>query len=96
MVNPHLRDRTERVTRDPRRKLGWEDRLIGTMRLALDAGVEPRRFALGAAAAWAALGARGQLDELWPAADEPSGRKAVLVRLVTAAQARLRSQNPFV
>ncbi len=51
MTNPYLRDRTERVIRDTRRKLAWDDRLIGTMRLALDAGVTPRRFALGAAAA---------------------------------------------
>ena len=49
MTNPYLRDRTERVIRDTPRKLAWDDRLIGTMRLALDAGVTPRRFALGAA-----------------------------------------------
>jgi mannitol-1-phosphate 5-dehydrogenase len=51
MVNPWLRDDIERVTRDPRRKLGWNDRLVGTMRLALGENVEPFRFALGAAAA---------------------------------------------
>jgi len=51
MTNPYLRDRTERVIRDTPRKLSWDDRLIGTMRLALDAGVTPQRFALGAAAA---------------------------------------------
>lgn len=51
MVNPHLHDLVSRVTRDPLRKLGWEDRLYGTMRLALDAGIEPQNLALGAAAA---------------------------------------------
>jgi mannitol-1-phosphate/altronate dehydrogenase len=51
MTNPYLRDRIERVIRDTPRKLSWDDRLIGTMRLALDAGVTPWRFALGAAAA---------------------------------------------
>lgn len=51
MVNPYLRDRVDRVIRDPQRKLGWDDRLVGTMRLALEHGIEPRRYALGAAAA---------------------------------------------
>lgn len=51
MLNPHLRDAVERVTRDPRRKLGWDDRLVGTMRLALRYNVPPIRYALGAAAA---------------------------------------------
>ena len=93
MTNPYLRDRIERVTRDTRRKLGWDDRLIGTMRLALDAGITPHRFALGAAAALETLGptesAAEQLKELWPAADEPPGRKAQLVQLIAEAQAKL-------
>jgi mannitol-1-phosphate 5-dehydrogenase len=55
MTNPLLRDTVERVTRDPRRKLGWNDRLAGTMRIALSAGIEPARFARAAAAALEAL-----------------------------------------
>jgi mannitol-1-phosphate 5-dehydrogenase len=51
MVNPYLRDRVDRVIRDPWRKLGWDDRLIGTMRVVLKHGFDPRRYALGAAAA---------------------------------------------
>jgi mannitol-1-phosphate 5-dehydrogenase len=51
MVNPYLQDRVDRVIRDPRRKLAWNDRLIGTMRRAIESGVEPYRFATGAAAA---------------------------------------------
>ena len=51
MVNPYLRDDVARVTRDPRRKLAWDDRLVGTMRLAVNAGVQPRQFAKGARAA---------------------------------------------
>lgn len=51
MLNPHLRDMVERVVRDPRRKLGWDDRLIGTMRLALRERINPCRYALGAKAA---------------------------------------------
>jgi len=51
MVNPHLNDLIARVTRDARRKLGYDDRLFGTMRLALSQGIEPIHMAQGAAAA---------------------------------------------
>ena len=51
MVNPFLRDPVERVTRDPGRKLGWNDRLIGSMFLAAEAGVVPSRLARGASIA---------------------------------------------
>ena len=51
MVNPWLFDRVDRIIRDPARKLGWDDRLFGTMRLCLEAGIRPRGMALGAAAA---------------------------------------------
>jgi mannitol-1-phosphate/altronate dehydrogenase len=51
MTNPFLKDAVERVTRDTRRKLGWDDRLIGTMRLALGQGIQPVWYARGAAAA---------------------------------------------
>ena len=50
MVNPHLSDLVSRVGRDHARKLAYDDRLYGTMRLALEYGIEPRRLALGAAA----------------------------------------------
>jgi mannitol-1-phosphate 5-dehydrogenase len=51
MTNPWLHDRVERVIRDPVRKLGWNDRFFGTMRIALSQGISPRAMALGAAAA---------------------------------------------
>jgi mannitol-1-phosphate 5-dehydrogenase len=51
MVSPFLRDPVGRVTRDPARKLGWEDRLVGSMRLASEAGVKPNRLARGVAIA---------------------------------------------
>jgi mannitol-1-phosphate 5-dehydrogenase len=51
MCNPNLSDTTDRVGRDVERKLGWDDRLIGTLRLGLSEGVLPTRYALGAAAA---------------------------------------------
>ena len=50
MVNPFLDDRVERVGRDPRRKLGLQDRLFGAMVLALEEGIRPRYLARGAAA----------------------------------------------
>jgi mannitol-1-phosphate 5-dehydrogenase len=119
MTNPYLRDRTERVIRDTPRKLSWDDRLIGTMRLALDAGVTPHRFALGAAAAletlpvdpvgtrstasvtlpdengtrWNASLPGPALSALWPAADDPPGRKSQLIHLITEAQAKLKSKQ---
>ena len=97
MTNPYLRDRIERVIRDTPRKLSWEDRLIGTMRLALDAGVTPWRFALGAAAALDTLsstkGTADALKELWPVPNQPPGRKAQLIELITEAQAKLRTKE---
>jgi mannitol-1-phosphate 5-dehydrogenase len=51
MGNPHLGDTIERAARDPLRKLQYQDRIFGTMRLALDWGIEPTNMALGAAAA---------------------------------------------
>jgi mannitol-1-phosphate 5-dehydrogenase len=49
--NAALDDPIERVARDPRRKLGCHDRLLGAARLAEAAGVLPVRLALAAAAA---------------------------------------------
>jgi len=55
MTNPYLHDSVERVGRDPHRKLGWDDRLVGTLRLALHQHLVPRRYAAGTAAALAVL-----------------------------------------
>ncbi|NLB69311.1 MAG: hypothetical protein GX804_06480, partial [Lentisphaerae bacterium] len=51
MVNPYLRDSIIRVTRDIRRKLAWDDRIAGAMRLCLENGITPQHYAHGAAAA---------------------------------------------
>ena len=51
MVNPNLTDLVERVIRDPQRKCSWNDRVYGTMRLALQQGISPVNMARGAAAA---------------------------------------------
>jgi mannitol-1-phosphate 5-dehydrogenase len=49
--NAALDDPIMRVGRDPRRKLGAEDRLVGAARLAEQAGIRPEKLALAAAAA---------------------------------------------
>lgn len=51
IVSPFLYDLIDRIIRDPQRKLGWNDRLIGIIRNAMSAGIIPRRYALGVAAA---------------------------------------------
>ena len=99
MFNPFLCDTVERVGRDPQRKLGWDDRLIGTMRVALGQGVQPVRYAFGAAAGLATMDrsileknspVAKLVDPLWgdasPAARE---RESVLV-LLEDARDRLR------
>ncbi len=96
MVNPWLFDRVDRIIRDPARKLAWDDRLFGTMRRALEAGITPRGMALGAAAAvhYAQSEARERADartylcRLWgePASDPA---RETCLRLVEEATARL-------
>ncbi|MFL5300278.1 MAG: 2-dehydropantoate 2-reductase N-terminal domain-containing protein [Anaeromyxobacteraceae bacterium] len=49
--NAALNDPIERVGRDPKRKLGCDDRIVGAALLAERAGVRPLRLALAAAAA---------------------------------------------
>lgn len=93
MLNPHLRDLVERVVRDPRRKLGWNDRLVGTMRLCLRENINPARYTLGARAALDMLcetenGAADQLlDEVWQEADAAPEEKTMVRRIILAAPA---------
>jgi mannitol-1-phosphate 5-dehydrogenase len=99
MMNPFLVDSIERVTRDTERKLGWNDRLIGTMRLALQQGIEPRRYALGAAAAL--VGLEGNLPDctspsaclsrLWGDAASNAGEAEAVLNLIEKACQRLRA-----
>lgn len=49
MTNLYLSDPIERAARDPQRKLSPDDRIFGTMRLALDYGIKPINMAKGAA-----------------------------------------------
>lgn len=50
ITNPYLDDSVERSMRDPLRKLGLNDRIFGTITLALQQGVEPVLFAQAAVA----------------------------------------------
>jgi mannitol-1-phosphate 5-dehydrogenase len=98
MTNPFLLDTVERVGRDPRRKLGWNDRLIGTIRTALAAGVTPCRYAFGAVAALArldkdALGSAQMcaelLDEIWRADSPDHQERAEVLGLLERERLRL-------
>ena len=93
MTNPYLMDTVERVGRDPERKLGWDDRLMGVMRLALAQGVEPKRYALGAAAGLVALDERflegGITAEdlsarVWKSQTSADERREILTRIEEA------------
>ena len=70
MTNPFLKDAIDRITRDPERKLSWDDRVIGTMRLVLSQGGNPVEFAEGAKLAAAEFAEGGdvkaKLAALWP------------------------------
>ena len=55
MTNPYLADTVARVCRDVVRKLGITGRIFGTMRLALEYGIEPNNMAMGAMAGISAL-----------------------------------------
>lgn len=99
MTNPYLRDTVARVARDPARKLGWNDRLIGTMRLALAQGIEPWRYALGAAAALAMLEPKileteRSLEEvllpLWRDTETRADERRRVLDLLEQARHRLR------
>lgn len=59
MVNRFLNDSVDRVGRDRPRKLGINDRIYGTMTLALQYGIEPENLALGAAAGIISMIRRG-------------------------------------
>jgi mannitol-1-phosphate 5-dehydrogenase len=99
MTNPHLQDTVERVGRDPQRKLGWDDRLVGTLRLVLQQKVVPRRYAVGAAAALATLDpsfmntdmpARNLLAPLWGEEAAESNDAREVLRLIEEARHRLK------
>jgi mannitol-1-phosphate 5-dehydrogenase len=95
MVNPWLGDTVERAARDPRRKLGWDDRLIGLMRLAQAHDVPTPRVALGVAAGLEVLVPQASTTEqlaalagLWPPDADRSEAEAILRRVEVGIAAR--------
>ncbi len=72
MVNPFLTDSVERVCRDFERKLGWDDRIIGTMRVVVSQGFNPTELSKGASFAAKRLfgpdicEVRKGFEKLWP------------------------------
>lgn len=88
MINPHLRDQVIRVTRDTRRKLAWNDRLIGTMRLALEQSITPNRYTQGARVALKGLADEENktiddlLDDLWPEAARDPDTATTIKQLI--------------
>ncbi|MFO7900234.1 MAG: hypothetical protein R6V58_14385 [Planctomycetota bacterium] len=104
MTNPLLLDSVERVVRDPERKLGWSDRLVGTMRLALSQGIEPARYAAGAAAALAHLdpgflhgrvSADALAEALWEQDEPDRKQRAEILRLIEHAGLFLSDWQDF-
>ena len=64
MTNPWLTDTVERIARDPIRKLGYNDRIFGTMHVAIEYGIKPVNMAMGAIAGLAFLLARADENKL--------------------------------
>ena len=95
MANPHLRDGVERIIRDPRRKLSWNDRLIGTMRLARAYGIEATGYAMGAAAAVRLLNQEDPLpfpallDSVWAEAKPNPAEARAMLALIEEAEEKL-------
>jgi len=99
MTNPYLRDTVQRVGRDPERKLGWDDRLVGTIRVALREGARPLRYAFGAAAALAILDRSALeqyarmaelLNQLWSKAAADEKEKQAVLSLIEDGRRRLK------
>lgn len=97
MFNPWLGDLVSRVGRDPQRKLGWDDRLAGTIRVALAHGVRARRYGAGAAAAVVALdpaaletGCAAVLDRLWSEAKPDAEEARRVIEIVEEGRSLLR------
>jgi len=64
MTNPYLADTVARVSRDVVRKLGLNERIFGTMQLALEYGIEPKNMAAAALAGIALLLRRANENNL--------------------------------
>lgn len=79
MTSPLLSDSVDRVIRDIDRKLAWNDRIVGAIRLCLEQGVKPTLLTKGAAIAAQFYGI-AKVAETWP---EDSNRDEVAALLRT-------------
>ena len=103
MTRATLNDLVARICRDPARKLGYDDRFYGTMRVALEQGIQPVNLAMGAAAALIAHAGPARAGQPLPAADilaslwgsQPSPDADTLVAL-TAAGLRDLGKSGFI
>lgn len=90
MTQASLRDSCARVARDPMRKLAWDDRLIGTLRLAHQQGIKAERVAFGV---WAALEVTPvsleQLVQQWQHA--PTAEREAVLALLTDVRGRYQA-----
>ncbi len=92
IVNPYLDDTMERVGRDPERKLGWNDRLIGALRMCQAEKVPAHGLGIGIALAVQNFAhdhtdSTTLLNELW-AQDAPDTREQeqILAAIAQAAK----------
>ena len=99
MTSPWLGDTVERVGRDVERKLGWDDRLVATIRAARQEGVVARRYAFGVAAALATLDRSilekeiplgERLTRLWKTVSPGGSEQDAVIALVEEGAPRLR------
>lgn len=89
MTQASLQDSCARVARDPLRKLAWDDRLLGTLRLAYGQGIAAERLAFGV---WAALEvAPVTLEQLTSQWQAPAAELGAILQLLGDAQKRYQA-----
>jgi mannitol-1-phosphate 5-dehydrogenase len=97
MTNPYLDDTIARAARDPQRKLGLNDRIFGTIQLALEYGIAPVNMTLAAAAGVSYLMKNEKFEsdnvadillDVWSVQKDDNIQK--LIELVTEAFSRLK------
>ena len=92
IVNPYLDDTMERVGRDPQRKLGWNDRLIGALRMCQTEKVPAYGLGIGIALAVKNFAHDNTdttilLKELWaPDAPDTQEQERILAAIATATK----------
>jgi mannitol-1-phosphate/altronate dehydrogenase len=94
MCNPHLADPVERILRDPLRKLGWDDRLMGALRLCIEQGAPTDHLRMGILAAIRCLALPDpwiKLETLWR---EQGAREPEIQRVRAELKASGESGHP--